>query len=93
VRVVSLLGLGEDGQTGGVRRVRFSELFGAGKDTLFLYNFMFKPGERGLPLEVPCPLCTSIIDGIDEAVWPLWSVLDRTAEGRGSDWLPQLQYP
>jgi predicted dithiol-disulfide oxidoreductase (DUF899 family) len=176
-----------DGETGGVRRVRFSELFGAGKDTLFLYNFMFKPGERGLPLELPCPLCTSIIDGIDGAVphiaqragfavvakapierfiahsrargwrnarllssagttfnrdyqaegpdeeqfamastyvrrdgrihhfwsselwlvppepgqnprhvdfmWPLWSVLDRTAEGRGSDWMPQLQYP
>jgi hypothetical protein len=26
-------------------------------------------------------------------MWPLWSVLDRAAEGRGSDWLPQLQYP
>jgi predicted dithiol-disulfide oxidoreductase (DUF899 family) len=175
-----------DSRTGGVRRVRFSELFGAGMDTLFLYSFMFKPGQRGVPLELPCPICTSIIDGIDGAVphitqrssfavvakapierfaaharargwrnarllssagstfnrdyraegpdeeqfamastfvrregrthhlwsseiwfvppepgqnprhvdfmWPLWSVLDRTADGRGSNWMPRLQY-
>ena len=175
-----------DARTGGVRQVRFSELFGADRDTLFLYSFMFKPGEGGLPLELPCPICTSIIDGIDGAVphitqragfavvakapierfaaharargwrnvrllssaattynrdyhaegpdgeqfamastfvrregrmrhfwsselwfappepgqnprhvdfmWPLWSVLDRTADGRGSDWMPRLQY-
>jgi predicted dithiol-disulfide oxidoreductase (DUF899 family) len=29
---------------------------------------MFRPGGQGLPLEVPCPLCTSIIDGIDGQV-------------------------
>ena len=46
--------------------VRLSELFGD-KDTLFLYNFMYRPGEQGLPLEVPCPSCTSIIDGVDGA--------------------------
>ena len=27
-----------------------------GRKRLFLYSFMFPPGERGLPLEVPCPL-------------------------------------
>jgi predicted dithiol-disulfide oxidoreductase (DUF899 family) len=167
------------------REVRLSELFEAGKDTLFIYSFMFKPGASG-PVDVPCPICTSIIDGIDGAVphisqrtnltvvakapierfcaharargwrqvrllssakttyngdyhaesrdeeqfaaattfvrrrgriyhfwsseewvvpsdpgqdprhvdfmWPLWGVLDRTAEGRGTDWMPRLAY-
>jgi predicted dithiol-disulfide oxidoreductase (DUF899 family) len=45
--------------------VRLSELFEDGKDTLFLYSFMFIPGEQGLPLEGPCPSCTSIIDALD----------------------------
>jgi predicted dithiol-disulfide oxidoreductase (DUF899 family) len=45
--------------------VRLSALFADGKDTLFLYNFMFVPGETGLPLEGPCPACTSIIDAVD----------------------------
>jgi predicted dithiol-disulfide oxidoreductase (DUF899 family) len=47
--------------------VRFAELFASGKDTLYLYNFMFIPGEQGLPLEVACPSCTSIIDAMDGA--------------------------
>jgi predicted dithiol-disulfide oxidoreductase (DUF899 family) len=46
--------------------VRMSELFG-NKDTLYLYNFMYRPGEKGLALERPCPSCTSIIDGVDGA--------------------------
>jgi predicted dithiol-disulfide oxidoreductase (DUF899 family) len=45
--------------------VKLSELFEDGKDTLFLYNFMFIPGEAGLPLEGACPSCTSIIDAVD----------------------------
>ncbi len=45
--------------------VRLSELFEDGKDTLFLYNFMFIRGEQGLPLEGACPSCTSIIDAVD----------------------------
>jgi predicted dithiol-disulfide oxidoreductase (DUF899 family) len=57
-----------DARAGKAREVRLSELFEGGKDTLFLYSFMFKAGEKGLPLEVPCPLCTSIIDGIDGEV-------------------------
>jgi predicted dithiol-disulfide oxidoreductase (DUF899 family) len=47
--------------------VAFAELFRNGKDTLYLYNFMFIPGEQGVPLEVACPSCTSIIDGMDGA--------------------------
>jgi predicted dithiol-disulfide oxidoreductase (DUF899 family) len=54
--------------------VTFAELFANGKDTLCLYNFMFIPGEQGLPLEVACPSCTSIIDGMDGA---LRHLLDR----------------
>jgi predicted dithiol-disulfide oxidoreductase (DUF899 family) len=50
---------------GGSRTVRLSELFEGGKDTLLLYNFMFIPGEAGLPLEGACPSCTSIIDAVD----------------------------
>jgi len=44
--------------------VRMSELFG-GKDTLYLYSFMYRPGDKGLALERPCPSCTSIIDAVD----------------------------
>src|SRR5256714_3319211 len=47
--------------------VTFAELFANGKDTLYLYTFMFIPGEQGLPLEVACPSCTSIIDAMDGA--------------------------
>lgn len=46
------------------RKVRMSELFGDGKDTLIVYNFMYGPNDKR-----PCPSCTSILDGIDgEAV-------------------------
>jgi predicted dithiol-disulfide oxidoreductase (DUF899 family) len=174
------------GDTGGTRTIRLSELFDGDKDVLFLYSFMLTPGEAGLPLEVACPSCTSIIDSIDaeaphitqrislavvatapiqqfheharsrgwrnirllssantsynhdyhsespdgkrdpiatvfvrrdgrihhswsselyfassdpgqnprhvDFMWPLWSVLDRSPEGRGSDWSPRLHY-
>ena len=166
--------------------VRLSELFAQGKDTLFLYSFMFIP-DGGDPLGTACPSCTSIVDGLDGAaphiaqrvnlavaakapiaqfrehagrrgwrnvrllssagttynlddgaespdgaqrpiatvfvrrdgkihhfwsselftapsdpgrhprhvdfLWPVWSVFDRTPEGRGTDWYPQLDYP
>jgi predicted dithiol-disulfide oxidoreductase (DUF899 family) len=54
--------------------VAFDELFPTGKDTLYLYNFMFIPGDQGLPLEVACPSCTSILDGMDGT---LRHLLDR----------------
>jgi predicted dithiol-disulfide oxidoreductase (DUF899 family) len=47
--------------------VTFPELFATGKDTLYLYSFMFIPGEQGLPLETACPSCTSIVDIMDGA--------------------------
>jgi len=55
-----------DPARGRPREVSFAELF-AEEDTLVVYSFMFKPGESG-PLEVPCPICTSIIDAIDGEV-------------------------
>ena len=50
------------------RTVHLSELFGDGRDTLFLYSHMFIPGKAGLPLEEACPACTSIIDAVDGEV-------------------------
>jgi predicted dithiol-disulfide oxidoreductase (DUF899 family) len=47
---------------GGVRGVRLSELFGAGRDSLLVYGFMFGPG-----MERPCALCTSFLDSLDGA--------------------------
>ena len=47
------------------RTVSLAELFEDGKDTLFLYSFMFIPGDSWRPLEVGCPACTSIIDALD----------------------------
>ena len=44
------------------KRVRLSELFAPGKDTLAIYSFMFGP-ER----ERPCPGCTHFLDGLDGA--------------------------
>jgi predicted dithiol-disulfide oxidoreductase (DUF899 family) len=46
------------------RTVRLSELFAPGKDTLFIYNFMFPERVGSM---TPCPSCTSIIDAIDGA--------------------------
>ena len=40
--------------------VRLSELFKPGKDTLALYSYMYGPA-----MKAPCPLCTSILDGLD----------------------------
>jgi predicted dithiol-disulfide oxidoreductase (DUF899 family) len=57
-----------DEAAGGPRTVRLSELFEDGKDTLYLYSFMFVPESQGLGFVGPCPSCTSIIDGIDGQV-------------------------
>jgi len=46
--------------TGQKRKVRMSELFAPGKDTLILYSFMFGP-----EMKSACPSCTSILDGLD----------------------------
>src|SRR5262245_35383763 len=50
------------GAGGSPERVRLSQLFVPGKDTLAIYSFMFGP-ER----ERPCPGCTHFLDGLDGA--------------------------
>jgi predicted dithiol-disulfide oxidoreductase (DUF899 family) len=57
-----------DPATGTARTVRLSQLFAPGKDTLFIYSFMFNPGPSGRPLEVPCPRCSSMIDGFEGGI-------------------------
>lgn len=43
--------------------VKLSELFAEGKDTLFLYGFMYGPN-----MKKACPLCTSFLDSLDANV-------------------------
>ncbi len=54
-----------DDRAHAARDLRLSDLFQDGKNTLFLYSFMFIPGDKRQPLEVGCPSCTAIIDAID----------------------------
>jgi predicted dithiol-disulfide oxidoreductase (DUF899 family) len=44
----------------GTKRVRLSELFTPGKETLIVYSFMYGP-----EMDEACPACTSIVDGLD----------------------------
>src|SRR5579859_4686905 len=46
----------------GMRKVRLSELFAPGKDTLLVYSYMYS-----LAMANPCPMCTSIIDSLEGA--------------------------
>lgn len=45
------------------RHVRLSELFREGQDSLILYSFMYGP-----QMQQPCPMCTSILDGLNGTV-------------------------
>jgi predicted dithiol-disulfide oxidoreductase (DUF899 family) len=66
---------------GASAKVRLSELFRPGTDTLILYHFMFprhrsdkRPGPGGGPMaqlplqDGPCPSCTALLDNWDGAV-------------------------
>jgi predicted dithiol-disulfide oxidoreductase (DUF899 family) len=46
----------------GMKKVKLSELFAPGKDTLILYSYMYSQS-----MQNPCPMCTSIIDSLDGA--------------------------
>jgi predicted dithiol-disulfide oxidoreductase (DUF899 family) len=49
---------------------RLSELFGAGRDSLVIYSFMFPrdPGDtRPGPADGPCPSCVALLDQLDGA--------------------------
>jgi len=54
--------VGKDGKAK-KRKVSLSDLFADGKDSLILYNFMYGP-----EMKSACPLCTSILDGLDGEV-------------------------
>jgi predicted dithiol-disulfide oxidoreductase (DUF899 family) len=73
---------GWDDKAHAVRDVRLSELFEGGRDTLLLYSFMFIRGERGQPLEVGCPSCTSIIDAVDGQVQHLSQRISIAVEAK-----------
>lgn len=47
---------------GAATKLRLSELFGPGQDTLAIYSYMFGP-ER----DQPCVMCTPLLDGLDAA--------------------------
>ena len=42
------------------RKVKLSQLFDKGKDTLVLYSLMYGPKAKS-----PCPMCTAILDSLD----------------------------
>lgn len=50
----------ELGPDGSPAARRMSELLPDGVDTLILYSFMYGP-----EMELPCPMCSSVIDGLD----------------------------
>jgi predicted dithiol-disulfide oxidoreductase (DUF899 family) len=50
----------EQGVDGTVRKVRLTELFRPGSDTLVVYSFMYGP-----EMDHACPNCTSILDALD----------------------------
>src|SRR6185312_5980436 len=52
----------EPAEVVGMRKVRLSQLFQTGKDTLLLYSYMYSPS-----MAQPCPMCTSILDSLDGA--------------------------
>jgi predicted dithiol-disulfide oxidoreductase (DUF899 family) len=49
----------KDARTGGP--VRLSELFSLQHNSLLVYGFMYAPGGK------PCPMCTSLLDGLNGA--------------------------
>jgi predicted dithiol-disulfide oxidoreductase (DUF899 family) len=65
-------------QKGAAAKVRLSELFRPGTDTLILYHYMFPrhrsdkrrgPSSAELPVEEgPCPSCTALLDNWEGAV-------------------------
>ncbi len=65
-----------------VKKVRLSELFQPGKDTLFLYNFMYPESVDSM---TPCPSCTSIIDAVDGAARHVTQRINLAVRRESSD--------
>jgi len=47
-------------EAAGGKKVKLSQLFQPGQDTLILYSFMYGPKSKEA-----CPMCTSLLDGLD----------------------------
>src|SRR5438309_5241901 len=45
---------------GQIQTVKLSDLFRGGKNSLFIYSFMYGPD-----MKTPCPMCSSILDGLN----------------------------
>ena len=54
----------EKDESGKIKHTKLSELFEDGKDSLIIYSYMFGPKN-----ESPCPMCTSILDGLNGMVF------------------------
>ena len=54
----------EKDKSGKVKNTKLSELFEEGKDSLIIYSYMFGPKNQK-----PCPMCTSILDGLNGMVF------------------------
>ena len=52
----------ERDREGRVQKVRLSDLFGPGRNSLLVYGFMFGPN-----MEQACPMCTSFLDSLNGA--------------------------
>ena len=50
----------EEGAAETVKKTRFSDLFGDGKDILVLYGLMYAPDD-----EAACPMCTAFLDSLN----------------------------
>jgi len=53
----------EEKVDGKARRVKLSELFKNDDDALFIYSYMYSDD-----MEAACPMCTSILDGLEGQV-------------------------
>jgi predicted dithiol-disulfide oxidoreductase (DUF899 family) len=47
-----------------IKQTKLSQLFEKGKDSLIIYSYMFGPKN-----EKPCPMCTSILDGLNGMIF------------------------
>ncbi len=70
-------------KAGRSRRVRFSELFAPGKDTLVIYSFMYGP-----KMEEPCPMCSSFLDSLEGTAPHLMQRVNFAVAARSS--LPRI---
>src|SRR5262245_56638473 len=55
-------GAPDHGENQSARQIRMSELFRGGVTSLVIYSFMYGP-----KMEIPCPMCTAMLDSLNGA--------------------------